>query len=88
MGIGSRMWFEQCKGRGATSYCLLHLRSGQYENPATAATTLDDCLMWSTSAGSEIIKPLATSVLGGLVSSLLHVLIVTATNLLFRGPVS
>jgi Cu(I)/Ag(I) efflux system membrane protein CusA/SilA len=34
-------------------------------------------IMWSTSAGSEIMKPLATPVLGGLVSSLLHVLIVT-----------
>jgi Cu(I)/Ag(I) efflux system membrane protein CusA/SilA len=34
-------------------------------------------IMWSTSAGSEIMKPLATPVLGGMVSSLLHVLIVT-----------
>jgi Cu(I)/Ag(I) efflux system membrane protein CusA/SilA len=33
--------------------------------------------MWSTSAGSEVMKPLATPVLGGMVSSLLHVLIVT-----------
>lgn len=34
-------------------------------------------IMWSTSAGSEIMKPLATPVLGGMVSSLLHVLVVT-----------
>jgi len=34
-------------------------------------------IMWSTSAGSEIMKPLATPVLGGMISSLLHVLIVT-----------
>ena len=34
-------------------------------------------IMWSTSAGSELMKPLATPVLGGMVSSLLHVLIVT-----------
>jgi Cu(I)/Ag(I) efflux system membrane protein CusA/SilA len=34
-------------------------------------------IMWSTSTGSEVMKPLATPVLGGMVSSLLHVLIVT-----------
>jgi copper/silver efflux system protein len=34
-------------------------------------------IMWSTSAGSEVMKPLATPVFGGMVSSLLHVLIVT-----------
>jgi Cu(I)/Ag(I) efflux system membrane protein CusA/SilA len=34
-------------------------------------------IMWSTSAGSEVMKPLATPVLGGMVSSLLHVLIAT-----------
>ena len=34
-------------------------------------------IMWSTSAGSEIMKPLAAPVLGGMISSLLHVLIVT-----------
>ncbi|CAN5717162.1 CusA/CzcA family heavy metal efflux RND transporter [soil metagenome] len=34
-------------------------------------------IMWSTSAGSELMKPLATPVLGGMVSSLFHVLIVT-----------
>lgn len=34
-------------------------------------------IMWSSSAGSEVMKPLAAPVLGGMVSSLLHVLIVT-----------
>ena len=34
-------------------------------------------IMWSSSAGSEVMKPLATPILGGMVSSLLHVLIVT-----------
>ncbi len=34
-------------------------------------------IMWSTNTGSEVMKPLATPVLGGMVSSLLHVLIVT-----------
>ena len=34
-------------------------------------------IMWSTSSGSEVMKPLAAPVLGGMVSSLLHVLIIT-----------
>lgn len=34
-------------------------------------------IMWSTSAGSEVMKPLAAPVLGGMLSSLLHVLVVT-----------
>jgi Cu(I)/Ag(I) efflux system membrane protein CusA/SilA len=34
-------------------------------------------IMWSTQAGAEVMKPLATPVLGGMASSLLHVLIVT-----------
>lgn len=34
-------------------------------------------IMWSTSTGAEVMKPLATPVLGGMVSSLLHVLVVT-----------
>jgi Cu(I)/Ag(I) efflux system membrane protein CusA/SilA len=33
--------------------------------------------MWSTSVGAEVMKPLATPVLGGMLSSLIHVLIVT-----------
>jgi len=34
-------------------------------------------IMWSTSVGAEVMKPLATPVLGGMISSLVHVLIVT-----------
>lgn len=34
-------------------------------------------IFWSTRTGAEVMKPLATPVLGGMVSSLLHVLIVT-----------
>ena len=34
-------------------------------------------IMWSTGTGAEVMRPLATPVLGGMVSSLLHVLIVT-----------
>jgi len=34
-------------------------------------------IMWSTRVGAEVMKPLATPVLGGMVSSLLHVLVVT-----------
>ena len=34
-------------------------------------------IMWSTRTGAEIMKPLATPVIGGMLSSLIHVLIVT-----------
>jgi Cu(I)/Ag(I) efflux system membrane protein CusA/SilA len=34
-------------------------------------------IFWSTRVGSEVIRPLATPVLGGMISSLVHVLIVT-----------
>lgn len=34
-------------------------------------------IMWSTRAGAEVMKPLATPVLGGMLSSLVHVLVVT-----------
>ncbi|HET7216411.1 MAG TPA: efflux RND transporter permease subunit, partial [Vicinamibacterales bacterium] len=34
-------------------------------------------IMWSSRAGAEVMKPLAAPVLGGMISSLLHVLIVT-----------
>jgi Cu(I)/Ag(I) efflux system membrane protein CusA/SilA len=43
-------------------------------------STIVACLlpiMWSARTGAEVMKPLATPVLGGMVSSLLHVLIVT-----------
>jgi Cu(I)/Ag(I) efflux system membrane protein CusA/SilA len=34
-------------------------------------------LMWSQRVGAEVVRPLAAPVLGGMVSSLLHVLVVT-----------
>ncbi len=34
-------------------------------------------IMWSTQTGAEVMKPLAAPVIGGMVSSLLHILIVT-----------
>jgi Cu(I)/Ag(I) efflux system membrane protein CusA/SilA len=45
----------------------------------TVATTVASLLpiMWSSRPGAEIMKPLATPVIGGMVSSLLHILIVT-----------
>jgi Cu(I)/Ag(I) efflux system membrane protein CusA/SilA len=45
----------------------------------TVATVVAGLLpiMWSTSTGSDVMKPLAAPVLGGMVSSLIHVLIVT-----------
>jgi Cu(I)/Ag(I) efflux system membrane protein CusA/SilA len=45
----------------------------------TVATVVAGLLpiMWSNRTGAEFMKPLATPVLGGMVSSLLHVLIVT-----------
>jgi Cu(I)/Ag(I) efflux system membrane protein CusA/SilA len=45
----------------------------------TVATVVAGLLpiMWSTRTGAEVMKPLATPVLGGMLSSLIHVLIVT-----------
>ena len=45
----------------------------------TVATVVAGLLpiMWSTRAGAEVMKPLATPVLGGMASSLLQVLVVT-----------
>ena len=45
----------------------------------TVSTVVADLLplMWSSRTGAEFMKPLATPVLGGMASSLLHVLIVT-----------
>ena len=34
-------------------------------------------IMWSQQTGAEVMKPLATPVIGGMISSLLHILVVT-----------
>jgi len=45
----------------------------------TVATTLAGLLpiMWSTGTGSEVMRPLATPVIGGMLSSFIHIMIVT-----------
>jgi Cu(I)/Ag(I) efflux system membrane protein CusA/SilA len=54
---------------------LLRLRPKVMTVSTVVASLLP--IMWSTRTGAEVMKPLATPVLGGMVSSLLHVLIVT-----------
>ncbi len=58
-----------------TEGALLRLRPKLMTVSTVVASLLP--IMWSTSAGAEVMKPLATPVLGGMVSSLLHVLVVT-----------
>lgn len=45
----------------------------------TVATTIAGLLpvMWSTGTGAEIMRPLAAPVIGGMISSFLHILIIT-----------
>jgi len=45
----------------------------------TVTTTVVGLLpiMWSASTGSEIMRPLAAPVLGGMISSFIHIMIVT-----------
>ena len=72
--------------RGA-EFGIAHLREAVMEGALlrlrpkvmTVSTIIAGLLpiMWSHSVGAEVIKPLATPVLGGMVSSLIHVLIVT-----------
>lgn len=55
----------------------------------TVATVVASLLpiMWSTQTGSEVMKPLATPVIGGMLSSLFHILIVTPVIFLWtREP--
>ena len=71
VGVLSRRTLMEAVTEGA----LLRLRPKVMTVSTVVAGLLP--IMWSTSAGSEVMKPLATPVLGGMVSSLLHVLIVT-----------
>jgi Cu(I)/Ag(I) efflux system membrane protein CusA/SilA len=54
---------------------LLRLRSKVMTVATVVAGLLP--LLWSTRTGAEFMRPLAASVLGGMLSSLVHVLIVT-----------
>jgi Cu(I)/Ag(I) efflux system membrane protein CusA/SilA len=58
-----------------TEGALLRLRPKVMTVSTVVASLLP--IMWSHSTGSEVMKPLATPVLGGMVSSLIHVLLVT-----------
>jgi copper/silver efflux system protein len=58
-----------------TEGALLRLRPKVMTVTTVVASLLP--IMWSHSAGAEVMKPLAAPVLGGMVSSLVHVLIVT-----------
>ncbi|HKR61212.1 MAG TPA: efflux RND transporter permease subunit, partial [Pyrinomonadaceae bacterium] len=71
LGTLTRQTLKEAVTEGA----LLRLRPKVMTVSTVVAGLLP--IMWSTSAGSEVMKPLATPVLGGMVSSLLHVLIVT-----------
>ena len=58
-----------------TEGALLRLRPKVMTVATVVASLLP--IMWSHSTGAEVMKPLATPVLGGMVSSLAHVLLVT-----------
>jgi Cu(I)/Ag(I) efflux system membrane protein CusA/SilA len=58
-----------------TEGALLRLRPKVMTVSTVVASLLP--IMWSQSTGAEVMKPLATPVLGGMVSSLAHVLLVT-----------
>jgi copper/silver efflux system protein len=58
-----------------TEGALLRLRPKVMTVSTIVASLLP--IMWSDSTGAEVMKPLATPVLGGMVSSLAHVLLVT-----------
>ena len=65
----------QVRMEAVTEGALLRLRPKVMTVSTVVAGLLP--IMWSTSAGSEVMKPLAAPVLGGMVSSLAHVLLVT-----------
>ncbi len=72
--LGGRLTREALR-EAVTEGALLRLRP----KVMTVATVVAGLLpiMWSTRVGAEVMKPLATPVLGGMISSLLHVLVVT-----------
>jgi Cu(I)/Ag(I) efflux system membrane protein CusA/SilA len=72
--LGGRLTREALL-EAVTEGALLRLRPKVMTVSTVVASLLP--IMWSTSAGAEVMKPLATPVLGGMVSSLAHVLLVT-----------
>jgi copper/silver efflux system protein len=72
--LGTRLTHEQLKA-AVMEGAVLRLRPKVMTVSTVVAGLLP--IMWSTTAGAEVMKPLATPVLGGMVSSLVHVLIVT-----------
>ncbi len=72
-----------CGGRLTRADLLAAIREGARlrlrPKVMTVATIVASLLpiMWSTRPGAEVMKPLAAPVIGGMVSSLLHILIVT-----------
>ena len=74
LDAGERLTREQLK-EAVMEGAVLRLRPKVMTVSTVVAGLLP--IMWSASAGAEVMKPLATPVLGGMVSSLIHVLIVT-----------
>jgi Cu(I)/Ag(I) efflux system membrane protein CusA/SilA len=74
LAVGWRLNREQLK-EAVIEGAVLRLRPKVMTVSTVVAGLLP--IMWSTSSGAEVMKPLATPVLGGMVSSLVHVLIVT-----------
>jgi AcrB/AcrD/AcrF family/YtkA-like len=72
--VGDRLTYEDLRA-AVVEGALLRLRPKVMTVSTVVAGLLP--IMWSTSVGAEIMKPLATPVLGGMLSSLLHVLVVT-----------
>ena len=72
--LGRQLTLQELK-QAVIDGALLRLRPKVMTVTTVVAGLLP--IMWSTSAGSEVMKPLAAPVLGGMVSSLLHVLIIT-----------
>jgi copper/silver efflux system protein len=72
--LGGRLTLAALR-EAVTEGALLRLRPKVMTVSTVVAGLLP--IMWSTRTGAEVMKPLATPVLGGMVSSLLHVLIVT-----------
>jgi len=74
IAVGGKLTRDQLK-EAVIEGAVLRLRPKLMTVTTVVAVLLP--IMWSASSGAEVMKPLATPVLGGMVSSLLHVLIVT-----------